>query len=147
MAASVDASVTRRATRSITPDLLSIQIATPEPLPDGGQVFRHPAAAGQQAAHRVGLVAQQQREFIGDEFAGLRPARPGWAAVGLLVGDPAIGVAHRRLGQPRLCFRSVPACSSHRRPRQGCAGWTIPVMDSSSQQPLTLSNTRANRQM
>jgi hypothetical protein len=34
------------------PDLLSIQLAALKRLPDGGHVFRHPAAAGEQATHR-----------------------------------------------------------------------------------------------
>jgi hypothetical protein len=38
------------------PDLLTIQIAAPKRLPHRRQVSGHPAAAGQQAAHRIGLV-------------------------------------------------------------------------------------------
>jgi hypothetical protein len=54
-------------------------------------------------------------EFIGDEFAGFGPARPTSVAAGLCVGDPAIGMAHRRLGQPGLRSSSLPAGISHRR--------------------------------
>jgi len=58
------------------PDLLGVQLAAPKRLPYGGQTACEATATGQQTAHRVRLVTQQQRQLVGDELAGPDPAAP-----------------------------------------------------------------------
>ena len=57
------------------PDLLGIHITPPERFPHGGQTCGESAGAGEQAARLVGLIPQQQRQFVGNKLAGLRSLR------------------------------------------------------------------------
>ena len=147
MAARVAASVTRRATRSMT----RICSASTSPRRNASQTVGRPvgesAGAGEQAAHLVGLITQQQRQLVGHKLTRLRPFQLAHIRNGCIsgfFGDPRIGVAHRRLGQPSRGRCGLPAGIRHRLPRRGAvvtrwsSSWSSPVMDSSSQPPLTL---------
>jgi hypothetical protein len=111
------------------PDLLSINIAAPEPLPHRRQAGSEPARPGQQAAHRIGLIPQHHRQLIGDKFTRLGPVRSRHIAIRCSSGflcDPSIGVPHRHFGQPSLRSRSLPASIRHRLPRIRCGLFVIP---------------------
>ena len=101
------------------PDLLSIHITTLEGFPDGGQTCGGAAGAGEQAAHLVGRITQQQRQLVGHKLTRLRPFQIAETRRGCgsgFVGDPRIGVAHRRLRQPRRGRCGLPAGIRHRLP-------------------------------
>ena len=73
------------------PDLLGIHIATLEGFPDGGQTCGGAAGAGEQAAHLVGLITQQQRQLVGHKLPRLRPFQIAETRRGCgsgFVGDP-----------------------------------------------------------
>ena len=104
------------------PDLLGIHITPPERFPHGGQTCGESPGAGQQAAHLVGLIPQQQRQFVGHKLTRLRPLQVATIRNGCgsgFFGDPHIGVAHRRLGQPRRSRCGFPAGIRHRLPGRG----------------------------
>src|SRR5215211_6652703 len=117
--ARVVASVTRRATRSIIRICSASRSPRRNPSQTGGQPGSDPAGAGEQAAYLVGLIAQHHRQLIGDKFSGPRPT---WFAPVSLIGGGGVfgasqvGVAQRRLGEPRLGFRGVAAGIGHRLP-------------------------------
>ena len=57
------------------PDLVGIHITTSEGVPDGRHTCGGAAGAGEQAAHLVGLITQQQRQLVGHKLTRLRTFR------------------------------------------------------------------------
>jgi hypothetical protein len=94
------------------PDLLMIQIATPERLPHAGQVIAEPPGARQQAAHLVGLLTQDHGQLVGHKLTRLGPVRLRHFRVrsgSTLVRDPHIGVS-----DGRFASRAIAAAASRR---------------------------------
>jgi len=99
------------------PDLVGVQLAAPKRLPHGRHTGGESAAAGDQAAHLIRLVAQYERKLVGHKLT--RPDPPSSACTDTgcrVVGNPRIRVGHRRLGESSRRRRGVAARIDHPRP-------------------------------